>query len=60
MNLLMGKLYRYSRNNRSAITCYKECLRFVLVFQSFYNKFLALDVLVLGFYFKNYDVHFYP
>ncbi|KAM6565984.1 anaphase-promoting complex subunit 7 [Cannabis sativa] len=27
MNLLMGKLYRYSRNNRSAITCYKECLR---------------------------------
>ncbi|PON80299.1 N-terminal acetyltransferase A, auxiliary subunit [Parasponia andersonii] len=27
MNLLMGKLYRYSRNNRSAITCYKESLR---------------------------------
>lgn len=27
MNLLMGKLYRYSRNNRSAITCFKECLR---------------------------------
>ncbi|KAL5541811.1 hypothetical protein UlMin_009521 [Ulmus minor] len=27
MNLLMGKLYRYARNNRSAITCYKECLR---------------------------------
>ncbi|GMN46471.1 hypothetical protein TIFTF001_015662 [Ficus carica] len=27
MNILMGKLYRYSRNNRSAITCYKECLR---------------------------------
>lgn len=29
MNLLMGKLYRYSRNHRSAVTCYKECLRFV-------------------------------
>ena len=29
MNLLMGKLYRYSRNHRSAVSCYKECLRFV-------------------------------
>ncbi|KAJ4733772.1 Anaphase-promoting complex subunit 7 [Rhynchospora pubera] len=27
MNLTMGKLYRISRNNRSASTCYKECLR---------------------------------
>lgn len=29
MNLLMGKLYRYARNHRSAVSCYKECLRFV-------------------------------
>lgn len=28
MNLLMGKLYRYSRQNRSAVSCFKECLRF--------------------------------
>ncbi|GJY35255.1 anaphase-promoting complex subunit 7 [Tanacetum coccineum] len=27
MNLLMGKLYRYSKHIRPAITCYKECLR---------------------------------
>lgn len=27
MNLTMGKLYRISRNNRAASTCYKECLR---------------------------------
>ncbi|OVA04341.1 Tetratricopeptide TPR-1 [Macleaya cordata] len=27
MNLTMGKLYRHSRHNRSAISCYKECLR---------------------------------
>ncbi|BFG15160.1 hypothetical protein CerSpe_014340 [Prunus speciosa] len=27
MNLLMGKLYRYSRQNRSAVSCFKECLR---------------------------------
>lgn len=27
MNLLMGKLYRFSRQNRSAISCFKECLR---------------------------------
>lgn len=35
MNLLLGKLYRCSRNNRCAVTCYKECLRFV-------SKFLYL------------------
>ncbi|XP_071730439.1 anaphase-promoting complex subunit 7-like [Rutidosis leptorrhynchoides] len=27
MNLLMGKLYRYSKHTRPAIVCYKECLR---------------------------------
>ncbi|XAR57116.1 hypothetical protein NMG60_11025146 [Bertholletia excelsa] len=27
MNLMMGKLYRNSRHNRSAIACYRECLR---------------------------------
>ncbi|ONI28397.1 hypothetical protein PRUPE_1G140200 [Prunus persica] len=27
MNLLMGKLYRYSRQNRAAVSCFKECLR---------------------------------
>nr|GFB28300.1 anaphase-promoting complex subunit 7 [Tanacetum cinerariifolium] len=27
MNLLMGKLYRYSKHIRPSITCYKECLR---------------------------------
>ncbi|XP_009339845.2 LOW QUALITY PROTEIN: anaphase-promoting complex subunit 7 [Pyrus x bretschneideri] len=27
MNLLMGKLYRFSRQNRSAVSCFKECLR---------------------------------
>ncbi|KAL6608215.1 hypothetical protein ACP70R_041278 [Stipagrostis hirtigluma subsp. patula] len=27
MNLMLGKLYRISRNNRSAAVCYKECLR---------------------------------
>ncbi|XP_050371828.1 anaphase-promoting complex subunit 7 [Argentina anserina] len=27
MNLLMGKLFRYSRQNRSAVSCFKECLR---------------------------------
>ncbi|XP_048136119.1 anaphase-promoting complex subunit 7 isoform X2 [Rhodamnia argentea] len=27
MNLLMGKLYRNSRNSRAAIACYRECLR---------------------------------
>nr|GEU67079.1 anaphase-promoting complex subunit 7 [Tanacetum cinerariifolium] len=27
MNLLMGKLYRYSKHIRPCITCYKECLR---------------------------------
>ncbi|PIA44506.1 hypothetical protein AQUCO_01700244v1 [Aquilegia coerulea] len=27
MNLTMGKLYRHSRHNRSAIACYKDCLR---------------------------------
>ncbi|KAK1417875.1 hypothetical protein QVD17_27009 [Tagetes erecta] len=27
MNLLMGKLYRYFKHNRPAISCYKECLR---------------------------------
>ncbi|KAF4355218.1 hypothetical protein F8388_012993 [Cannabis sativa] len=43
MNLLMGKLYRYSRNNRSAITCYKECLRFCyfLSYRSFFNDVAA-------------------
>ncbi|TQD80041.1 hypothetical protein C1H46_034414 [Malus baccata] len=29
MNLLMGKLYRFSKQNRSAVSCFKECLRFV-------------------------------
>ncbi|XP_058082910.1 anaphase-promoting complex subunit 7 isoform X2 [Magnolia sinica] len=27
MNLTMGKLYRISRHNRAAISCYKDCLR---------------------------------
>ncbi|KAK3140718.1 hypothetical protein QOZ80_5AG0404820 [Eleusine coracana subsp. coracana] len=27
MNLMLGKLYRISRNTRSAAVCYKECLR---------------------------------
>ncbi|XP_022863399.1 anaphase-promoting complex subunit 7-like, partial [Olea europaea var. sylvestris] len=27
MNLMMAKLYRNSRHTRSAIGCYKECLR---------------------------------
>ncbi|KAG6536248.1 anaphase-promoting complex subunit 7-like [Zingiber officinale] len=27
MNLALGKLYRISRHNRSAIACYKDCLR---------------------------------
>ncbi|KAM3407302.1 hypothetical protein ACQJBY_001000 [Aegilops geniculata] len=27
MNLMLGKLYRISRNNRAAAICYKECLR---------------------------------
>ncbi|KAJ1261629.1 hypothetical protein BS78_09G045200 [Paspalum vaginatum] len=27
MNLMLGKLYRISRNIRSAVVCYKECLR---------------------------------
>ncbi|KAL5712896.1 Anaphase-promoting complex subunit 7 [Ranunculus cassubicifolius] len=27
MNLTMGKLFRHSRHIRSAITCYKDCLR---------------------------------
>ncbi|TVU17813.1 hypothetical protein EJB05_33870 [Eragrostis curvula] len=27
MNLMLGKLYRISRNSRSAAVCYKECLR---------------------------------
>ncbi|KAF7034012.1 hypothetical protein CFC21_045071 [Triticum aestivum] len=27
MNLMLGKLYRISRNNRVAAICYKECLR---------------------------------
>ncbi|XP_062230761.1 anaphase-promoting complex subunit 7-like [Phragmites australis] len=27
MNLMLGKLYRIARNNRSATVCYKECLR---------------------------------
>ncbi|XP_008804571.2 anaphase-promoting complex subunit 7 isoform X2 [Phoenix dactylifera] len=27
MNLTLGKLYRISRHNRSAIACYKDCLR---------------------------------
>jgi anaphase-promoting complex subunit 7 len=27
MNLMLGKLYRISRNNRAAAVCYKECLR---------------------------------
>lgn len=27
MNLMLGKLFRISRNNRSATVCYKECLR---------------------------------
>nr|KAJ0206585.1 hypothetical protein LSAT_V11C500254080 [Lactuca sativa] len=27
MNLLLGKLYRYSKHIRPAIACYKECLR---------------------------------
>ncbi|TKW24223.1 hypothetical protein SEVIR_3G038700v4 [Setaria viridis] len=27
MNLMLGKLYRISRNSRSAVVCYKECLR---------------------------------
>ncbi|CAN6548184.1 hypothetical protein ACFX13_022282 [Malus domestica] len=27
MNLLMGKLYRFSKQNRSAVSCFKECLR---------------------------------
>ncbi|KAI3854796.1 hypothetical protein MKW92_043944 [Papaver armeniacum] len=27
MNLTLAKLYRYSRHNRAAISCYKECLR---------------------------------
>lgn len=28
MNLMLGKLYRISRNIRSAAVCYKECLRY--------------------------------
>ncbi|KAM0915951.1 hypothetical protein ACQ4PT_010492 [Festuca glaucescens] len=27
MNLMLGKLYRISRNNRASAICYKECLR---------------------------------
>lgn len=27
MSLMMGKLYRYTRHNRAAAGCYKECLR---------------------------------
>ncbi|PKA53433.1 Anaphase-promoting complex subunit 7 [Apostasia shenzhenica] len=27
MNLTLGKLYRISRNNRGAVSCYKDCLR---------------------------------
>ncbi|KAI3979660.1 hypothetical protein MKX01_013755 [Papaver californicum] len=27
MNLTLAKLYRYSRHNRAAVSCYKECLR---------------------------------
>ncbi|KAK1693490.1 hypothetical protein QYE76_010187 [Lolium multiflorum] len=27
MNLMLGKLYRISRNNRASVICYKECLR---------------------------------
>ncbi|KAG0473322.1 hypothetical protein HPP92_015179 [Vanilla planifolia] len=27
MNLTIGKLYRISRHNRSAVSCYKDCLR---------------------------------
>ena len=28
MNLMLGKLYRISRNIRAAAICYKECLRY--------------------------------
>ncbi|AQK42223.1 Anaphase-promoting complex subunit 7 [Zea mays] len=27
MNMMLGKLYRISRNSRTAVVCYKECLR---------------------------------
>lgn len=30
MNLMLGKLYRISRNNRAAAVCYKECLRYAM------------------------------
>lgn len=28
MNMMLGKLYRISRNSRTAVVCYKECLRY--------------------------------
>ncbi|CAM8972393.1 hypothetical protein QQ045_030314 [Rhodiola kirilowii] len=28
MNLLLGRLYRSTRHNRSAVACYKDCLRY--------------------------------
>lgn len=30
MHLMMGKLYRNTRHTRAAVSCYKECLRFVI------------------------------
>ncbi|KAK1368121.1 hypothetical protein POM88_034213 [Heracleum sosnowskyi] len=31
MNLLMGKLYRHSRQTRPSISCYRECLSFLIL-----------------------------
>lgn len=31
MHLMTGKLYRNTRHTRAAVACYKECLRFVLL-----------------------------
>ena len=47
MNLLMGKLYRSSKNNRSAISCYKECLRFVPVIVHLAGTFKNLIIWII-------------
>jgi hypothetical protein len=42
MSLLMAKLYRSSRHTRFAITCYKECLRCVMLHRNSFFLFLFL------------------
>ncbi|GKV38998.1 hypothetical protein SLEP1_g46840 [Rubroshorea leprosula] len=51
MSLLMAKLYRNSKHNRSAVACYRECLRFVKMDFIFFHFSFSVSHGILTFKF---------